>query len=96
MYASDLMICLWNLLIKGDLNSPYNVGSDHPISIKQLSEIIKKISKKTIEVKVIGTSINFENIDIYCPNTSKIKMLNLHQEIDIYESIAKTLNFNKH
>ncbi len=95
MYASDLMVCLWNLLINGELNSPYNIGSDQAISIKKLAENIKKISDKKIEVKVLGTPLNFRNIDIYCPNTSRIKKLNLHQEIGINDSILKTLNFNK-
>jgi dTDP-glucose 4,6-dehydratase len=95
MYTSDLMVCLWNLLIIGELNSPYNIGSDQAISIKKLAENIKKISNKIIEVKVLGTPIDFENIDIYCPNTTRMKNLKLHQEIGINESILKTLIFYK-
>lgn len=96
MYASDLMICLWNLLNKGEVNLPYNIGSDQAISIKQLAEKIKKISEKKIEVIVLGKLRNIENIDIYCPNTTRIKMLNMHQEIGLNESVVKTLNFNKY
>jgi nucleoside-diphosphate-sugar epimerase len=95
MYASDLMVCLWNLLFVGELNSPYNIGSNQDISIKKLAENIKKISNKTIEVKVLGTLIDFKNIDIYCPNTTRMKNLKLHKEIGLNESILKTLNFNK-
>ena len=93
MYASDLMIWLWEILIKGEVNIPYNVGSDEPISIMELAEKIKNLSKNNIDINILGTPISYENLDIYCPSISKIQKLNLYQIIDINESLNKTLKF---
>ena len=96
MYASDLMVWLWTILIKGEINQPYNVGSDESVSIKQLAEKINSISNAKVAVKTLGLPIHMEHVDIYCPNTIRLKMLNNHQEIGISESLVKTLNFNKY
>jgi dTDP-glucose 4,6-dehydratase len=44
MYSSDLMIFLWRILVIGEQNNPYNVGSDDVISVKHLAEKVKYFS----------------------------------------------------
>jgi dTDP-glucose 4,6-dehydratase len=95
MYASDLMIWLWRILILGESNSPYNVGSDESISIKELAEKIKVVSDSTVAVKIMGIPIRKEDADIYCPNVQKANSnnINLKIQIQISESIKKTIKF---
>ena len=95
MYASDLMVFLWSILLKGEINSPYNVGSDEAISIKQLAEKISNISNPKVSVKILGLPVQYENVDIYCPNIAKICTINAHVIIQLSESINKTIKFNQ-
>ena len=93
MYASDLMVWLWTILLKGEINQQYNVGSDESISIKELAERINKISNSKVSVKILGTPVQKEHIDIYCPNIEKVQIINAHIKIQLSESIKKTIKF---
>lgn len=93
MYASDLMVWLWRILILGESNSPYNVGSDEAISIKSLAEKIKAISNSSVSVKILGTPIRKEDVDIYCPSVHKSNSINANIKIQLSESINKTIKF---
>lgn len=94
MYPTDLMIWLWTILFKGDVNQPYNVGSDKSISILELACLIAKLrgSKKTnIIVKEQPKNIPS---NIYVPNVTKAKTeLKLEELVSLRESITKTYDF---
>jgi nucleoside-diphosphate-sugar epimerase len=95
MYASDLMIWLWRILLIGEINQPYNVGSDEAVSIKKLAEKINEISNSKVSVKILGLPLQKEHIDIYCPSIKKANTINAHIKIDLTESINKTITFYK-
>lgn len=93
MYASDLMVWLWKILLKGEINQPYNVGSDESISIKLLAEKISSISKAKVGVKILGSPVQKEEVDIYCPSIKKADTINANIKIQLNESINKTIKF---
>ena len=93
MYASDLMGWLWKILLKGEVNQPYNVGSDEGISIKQLAEKISSISNAKVAVKIVGSPVQKEQVDIYCPSIKKANTINAQIMIQLTESIEKTIKF---
>jgi len=93
MYASDLMIWLWRILINGEKIIPYNVGSDESISIKELAEKINEISNSKVSVKILGLPVQKEHIDIYCPSITKAQTINAFIKVQLSESIEKTINF---
>ena len=93
MYPSDLIIWLWRILLKGEVNEAYNVGSDESISILKLAKKIKKMSKKDISIKIEGARVGFENVDIYCPSILKANTINASLKIKLDESISKTIKF---
>ena len=93
MYASDLMIWLWSILINGGKNIPYNIGSDESVSIKELAELINEISNSKVSVQILGSSVQTEKIDFYSPNISKAQTINAHINIQLRESIEKTIKF---
>ena len=93
MYASDLMVWLWKILLKGKINQPYNVGSDEGVSIKQLAEKISNISNAKVAVKIVGSPVKKEQIDIYCPCITKANTINAQIKIQLTESIEKTIKF---
>lgn len=93
MYASDLMVWLWNILLKGEINQAYNVGSDEGVSIKQLAEKISSISSAKVAVKILGSPVQKEHIDNYCPSITKANSINVQIKIQLTESIEKTIKF---
>ena len=93
MYASDLMVWLWKILLKGEINQPYNVGSDEGVSIIQLAEKISSISNAKVAVKILGSPVQKEHIDIYCPSITKAQTINAQIKIQLSESIEKTIKF---
>lgn len=95
MYASDLMIWLWKILLNGEINQPYNVGSDESISISELAEKIKVVSNSTVSIKILGAPIQQEDVDIYCPSIKNASTINAEIKVQLTESINKTLTFNK-
>jgi nucleoside-diphosphate-sugar epimerase len=95
MYASDLMIWLWRILINGEFNSPYNVGSDESISIKDLAEKIKGVSNSAVSINILGTPIQHEDVDIYCPSIKKAVSINFKVIVKLEEAIIKTFFFHK-
>jgi dTDP-glucose 4,6-dehydratase len=93
MYASDLVVWLWKILLKGEINQPYNVGSDEGVSIKQLAEKISSISNSKVAVKIVGSPVQKEHIDIYCPSITKAQIINTFIKVQLSESIEKTIKF---
>lgn len=96
LYAGDLMIWLWTILLKGENNYPYNVGSDQSVSIKNLAMLVAEdnIVKKT--------SINIKTPESgkpplrYVPSINRAeKELGLKIYTDLKTAIRKTIVFNR-
>jgi len=93
MYASDLIIWLLTILVKGKINIPYNVGSDKALSISDLAFLVKKTHAGNNEVKVQGIPINKPS-EQYVPSIIRSKKtLNLNISISIEEAIKRTIIF---
>tara|TARA_Y100001935_G_scaffold149690_1_gene123603 strand:+ start:443 stop:1396 length:954 start_codon:yes stop_codon:yes gene_type:complete len=73
----------------------YNIGSDESISISDLAYLIRDISKKPIEVKILNENDTNLKRSIYVPECKKIKeKFNLNQKVSLSESILKMMNQN--
>ncbi|RZJ99720.1 MAG: NAD(P)-dependent oxidoreductase, partial [Flavobacterium sp.] len=67
MYAADLTVWLWTILLKGENNLPYNVGSEESITI---SELAKKIAANQTKV-IIRKPLSGNFAQRYVPDTSR-------------------------
>ena len=73
----------------------YNIGSDESISISDLAFLVRDISKKPIEVKIMNENDANLKKSIYVPECKKIKeKFNLAQRVSLSESILKMMNQN--
>tara|TARA_B100001093_G_C26852677_1_gene1025837 strand:+ start:1296 stop:2249 length:954 start_codon:yes stop_codon:yes gene_type:complete len=73
----------------------YNIGSDESISISDLAYLVRDISKKPIEVKILNENDANLKKSIYVPECKKIKeKFNLAQRVSLSESILKMMNQN--
>ncbi len=92
MYAADLAVWLWTILVNGKNCKAYNVGSDQPISIAKLAEEIKRCFKKENEICILNPSNKADFPSMYVPDLSMaMDELNLKLDFNISQSIEKTI-----
>jgi nucleoside-diphosphate-sugar epimerase len=90
LYPTDLVIWLWTLLFRAPSQRPYNVGSDQPMSIRELAETIRTEVNPTIEVNVAQPPQN-EPPHRYVPSTIRAQTeLALTQTVSLQEAIRRT------
>lgn len=93
LYASDLAIWLWNILIFGKPCRPYNVGSDRDLTIEQLAELVASCSKNPIKVEVTQPKNNLPPTR-YVPDVTRAKEeLHLDVLVGLKEGTEKTIAF---
>ncbi len=90
MYSDDLIYWLTKILISSkNKTSIYNVGSDKPIEIRKLANIIGKIFHKPVK----SSNISNKKIEKYVPNIYKTKRnLKLKINYNLIKSILLTIN----
>jgi dTDP-glucose 4,6-dehydratase len=94
LYASDLAIWLWTILFKGTCCTPYNVGSDEDLTIKELAGHIASFSNKVSVFVHQKEKLN--NTERYVPAIERAKNeLHLEVKINLKQALAKTIEFYK-
>jgi nucleoside-diphosphate-sugar epimerase len=95
MYASDLIIWLWKILILGESNSPYNVGSDEAVTLIDVAKNIQNI-QNNININITNKLNESGLNNIYVPSISKANEIGLKINVSMAEAIIKTINFYKY
>ena len=92
MYASDLMVWLWTILVRGEVNFPYNVGSDAGINLRSLTTHFQLAYGNKVLIQ--GEAIALDKVDIYVPNTEKaVRAFGFPPLLSLEDSITKTVQF---
>jgi UDP-glucuronate decarboxylase len=92
MYQDDLAAWLLAILDKGQSGEAYNVGSDRPVTIKDLAYLVRDIVNPNVEVKILG-GIGSGGRDSYIPNIDKsILGLDLSIKVELDSAIRLTVN----
>jgi dTDP-glucose 4,6-dehydratase len=93
MYASDLSIAIWKILLIGNNNKPYNVGVDTASSLKEIALMLKKNYGNDVQILNMNKELHK---NIYVPNIDRLKNeLKIKNFIQIEEAIQKTICFAK-
>ena len=90
LYASDLTVWLWHMLVRAEPGKPYNVGSDESVSIRELAE---KVSDTLGQVgfQVLDAPDMGWNHGRYVPDTDLIaRDLGLNQTVTLAQAIERT------
>jgi nucleoside-diphosphate-sugar epimerase len=94
LYAADLAIWLWTILIRGELARAYNVGSEREINIAELAGLVAEIGRTSVEVR--GTPVVGEKPERYVPSTARARSeLHLQERIDLSEAIHRTITWHR-
>jgi nucleoside-diphosphate-sugar epimerase len=92
LYAADMVVWLLTILIHGEPNQNYNLGSDQSISIKALAETISTIIYDEHKVSIAAQPKQHAPIQQYVPDITKVKNeLNLIPYTDLKTAIRKTI-----
>jgi nucleoside-diphosphate-sugar epimerase len=94
LYAGDLTVWLWHLLVRGDAGRAYNVGSDEGISIRDLAERIANLIGNG-ELIVKGAPDTGWNPGRYVPDTNLVAtQLRLYKSVSLDDAIRRTALWN--
>jgi len=90
LYASDLTVWLWHMLVRAEPGKPYNVGSDESVSISGMAERVSHILGNG-EYQVLGAKDMGWNPGRYVPDTSLIgRDLGLTRTVSLDAAIHRT------
>lgn len=96
LYATDLAIWLWNILLRGDSVRPYNVGSEEAISIADLARAVADCFETRPEVQILGSPTPGKPAERYVPLTRRARdELGLRENIHLPEGIRRTIAFHR-
>jgi nucleoside-diphosphate-sugar epimerase len=95
LYSADLAVWLWALLLKGVPARPYNVGSEHAVSLLQLAGAIEaELGVKGI--KVLQQPRPGAAPDRYIPSTERARQeLGLRETVGLGDIIRRTAAWHR-
>ena len=91
LYAGDLAAHLWTMLFRAKSMEPYNVGSSHSVSIRELAEAVRDALDPSVAVEIAIEPAEGAAISRYVPCTEKIaRDLDCHETVGLTETIRRT------
>jgi dTDP-glucose 4,6-dehydratase len=91
LYAADLAIWLWTILVKGESCRPYNVGSGEEISIAELAKTVAANTRPGTPIEVAHKPVPGAPAARYVPSVDRAaRELGLRPLIGIVESVRRT------
>jgi nucleoside-diphosphate-sugar epimerase len=97
MYAADLAIWLWTILLRGPSNQVFNVGSDQAISILELAHAVAAAIGSPAAVRVAQRAWAGAEVQQYVPSTSRaLQDLGLKCEVALEDAIRRTVAWHRY
>jgi nucleoside-diphosphate-sugar epimerase len=91
LYASDSMVWLWTILIKGQSRRAYNVGSEEALNIATLAREVNAALPPESEVTIASAAAPNTVVHRYVPGTARAREeLDLKAEVPLREAIRRT------
>ncbi len=93
LYAADLAIWLWTILLRGISCRPYNVGSDVGVTIADTASQVAHFLPVN-KVLIAGEASLGKPAERYVPSVLRSRReLGLKQNIDLHEAIRRTIRW---
>jgi dTDP-glucose 4,6-dehydratase len=94
LYAADLAIWLWTILVKGESCRPYNVGSGEEISIADLARKVAGVVRPGIAIEIAGKAVPGVPALRYVPSVERAEReLGLRAWVGLEEGIRRMAAF---
>jgi len=95
LYAADMAIWLWTILIRGANNRPYNLGSRQALSIAQIAEEVSRALPGSVPVEIARRPVLGQAASRYVPETARAeKELGLREWVGLEEAIRRTAKWH--
>jgi len=95
LFAVDLAVWLWTILLRGKAGQAYNVGSDQAVSITELAALVSQCFSPASEFQILKKTIIGQPIDRYIPDIQLAKReLGLMVYTSLQNAIEKTVEWN--
>lgn len=94
LYAADMAIWLWTLLLRGESGTAYNVGSPHEISIADLARRVVDVIAPGAEIQIAKQAVAGQPAARYVPATGRAAALGLHPWISLEEGVHRTRDWH--
>ena len=97
LYSLDAVVGLLQILLQDKLTNPINIGSEKPFTILDFATQISTRAGLFGETEMVISDDNYTHSPnhVIIPDTNRLKSLGWRQEIDLEESIDKTLAWIK-
>jgi nucleoside-diphosphate-sugar epimerase len=94
LYASDLAIWLWTILVRGASGRPYNVGSEEDLSIAELAEMVANAVRPGLPVRIALVATGAAPAR-YIPSTARARTeLGLQARVMLDEALRRTAQWH--
>jgi len=94
LYAADLAIWLWTILVKGESCRPYNVGSGEEISIANLAKTVVENTRPEIKIEIARKPVPGVEPSRYVPDVKRAELeLGLRPLIGVGEGVRRTFEW---
>ncbi len=96
LYAADLAVWLWTILLRGRPGRPYNVGSERELSVRELAEIAAGCVSPRAEVNIEGAPTPGLSASRYVPSTARTRReLGLAELISVEDAVRRTVEWHR-
>lgn len=93
LYAADLAIWLWTILLQGGPGGVFNVGSDEAVSIRELADVVA--AHFGVPVQVARQPVPGAPVERYVPSVERAaRQLGLLPRIRLEEAIRRTVRWH--
>lgn len=96
LYAADLAIWLWTLLVRGEGGRAYNVGAEEAVSIRETAEVVAACFAPRPEVTVAQTPDPARPPSRYVPSTRRAREeLGLAEGLGLADAVRRTIAWHR-
>jgi dTDP-glucose 4,6-dehydratase len=91
LYAADLAVWLWTLLLRGTPGTAYNVGSETEVNIAQAAREVASAFEPPIEVRIAAAPVPGHLPERYVPSVSRARNeLGLRTHVEFPDAVKRT------
>jgi len=95
LYAADLAVWLWTILVRGESGRPYNVGSEADLSIAELADLVAGVIRPDIPIRFASPATPGVPPARYVPSTERAAHeLQLDARVSLEAAVRRTADWH--
>jgi nucleoside-diphosphate-sugar epimerase len=94
LYAADMAIWLWTILVRGESARPYNVGSGEELTIAELARAVVDVTDPALRIQIAREPVGAQPPARYVPSVERAAVeLGLRPLIPLKQGIERTCDW---